>query len=81
MYIYDFCEHSIRFCLEDSTVDFSSSMCSLIRLGFNLYNSWSDNYTTPMYLLGSLDSHNLLLAENAMRLRFNTLSLKNLVEQ
>ncbi len=79
-FIYDYSEHSIRSCLEDSDVDFSSGMCSLIRLGFNLYNGWSDVFTTPLYLLGSLDRHNLLLAENAMMIRFNGRLLESLVE-
>ena len=71
-FIYDYSQHSIRPCLENSDVDFSSAMRSLIRLGFNLYNGWSDVYTTPLYLLGSLDQHNLLLAENAIMFRFNS---------
>lgn len=70
-FIYDPSEHCINDCLNDANIDFSSAMCSLIRLGFNLYNGWSDRYTTPMSLLGSLDSLNLLLAANAMMLRFN----------
>jgi len=36
-FIYDSKEHSIKSdCLRDETVDFSSGMKSLIRLGFNL---------------------------------------------
>lgn len=79
-FIYDCNEHSIHPCLEDSDVDFSSGMRSLIRLRFNLYNGWSDVYTTPLYLLGSLDRRNLLLAENAMMIRFNGCLLENLIE-
>ena len=79
-FIYDCSEHSIRSCLEDGDVDFSSGMCSLIRLGFNLYNGWSDTHTTPMCLLGSLDRHNLLLAENAMMIRFNSSLLDDLIK-
>lgn len=79
-YIYDYREHSIHLCLQDSPVDFSSGLCSLIRLGFNLYNGWSDKYTSPLYLLGNLDRDNLLLAENAIRIRFSNTLLKNLVD-
>ncbi len=70
-FTYDPSEHCISDCLNDANIDFSSGMCSLIRLGFNLYNGWSDRYTTPMSLLGSLDSLNLLLAANAIMIRFN----------
>ncbi len=80
-FIYDCTEHAIRHCLEDSNVDFSSSMRSLIRLGFNLYNGWSDTYTTPLYLLSRLDKHNLLLAENAMMIRFNSSLIENIVAE
>ena len=71
-YIYDTYEHCIRTCLDNTEVDFSSGMKSLIRLGFNLYNGWSDRYTTPMSLLGSLDNRNLQLAGNAIMTRFNS---------
>lgn len=70
-FIYNSREHRICTCLDDADVDFSASMGSLIRLGFNLYNGWSDSYTTPRSLLGNLDNHNLLLAGNAIMIRFN----------
>lgn len=70
-FIYDPSEHCIRDCLNDANANFSSGMCSLIRLGFNLYNGWSDRYTTPISLLESLDKRNLLLAGNAIMIRLN----------
>lgn len=70
-FIYDPCEHVIRICFENPRVDFSSGTRSLIRLGFNLYNGWSDDYTAPSCLLGNLDDHNLLLAQKAMMIRFD----------
>lgn len=70
-YIYNPVDHSIKNCISNREVDFSSGMSSLIRLGFNLYNSWSDKYTTPLDLLGSLDEKNLRLAGNALMIRFN----------
>ncbi len=76
-FIYNPSEHCIRDCLDDANVDFSSGMRSLIRLGFNLYNGWSDRHSTPVSLLGSLDSFNLLLAGNAIMIRFN----KSLTEE
>jgi len=44
---------------------------SLIRLCFNLYNGWSDRYTTPLSILSSLDSNNLKLAGNAIMIRLD----------
>lgn len=79
-YIYDCSTHCIHSCFEKAGVDFSSSMRSLIRLGFNLYNGWSDEYTTPIFLLGSLDNHNLELVGNAIMMRFNNGILEELLE-
>lgn len=79
-HIYDCNTHSIHSCFERGRVDFSSSMRSLIRLGFNLYNGWSDEYTTPMSLLGGLDNHNLQLAGNAIMIRFNNDLLEELLQ-
>ncbi len=70
-HIYDTGRHGICRCLENAGVDFSSSARSLIRLGFNLYNNWSDEYTTPWWILGRLDQNNLWLAERAVRIRFS----------
>jgi hypothetical protein len=80
-FLYNPSEHTIHPYFKDDDVDFSSGILSLIRLGFNLYNGWSDNYTTPLYVLMGLDEQNLLLAENAMRIRFNTTFFKNLLEE
>jgi hypothetical protein len=70
-YIYHPEEHCIRSCPWQSGVDFSSGMRSLIRLGYNLYNGWSDEYTTPIDLFGNLDEQNRKLAQNALLIRFN----------
>lgn len=69
--IYNFKEHSIKRCLEEAEVDFSSGMCALIRLGFNLYNGYRDCQTTPLDLFWNLDEYNRRIAENAIRLRFD----------
>ncbi len=79
-FIYDLSEHSIRDCIDDANIDFSSGMRSLIRLCFNLYNGWSDRHTTPLSLLGSLDSLSLLLAGNAKMIRFNRSFSEELVD-
>jgi hypothetical protein len=70
-HIYDFEEGSIRpKCLENGEVDFCSSSRALIRLGYNLYNSYSDKYTTPIDTLYGLDINNYVLALNSLDFRF-----------
>ncbi len=69
--VYDWQESAIRPCLEDEAYKFSSASLSLIRLGFNLYNGYSDRYTNPKDLLYNLDETNLQLASNAINIRFN----------
>lgn len=69
--VYDFDEGFINFdCLDSSTVDFCSSSKALIRLGFNLYNGYTDNYTNPLDILGKLDFNNYLIANRAINIRF-----------
>lgn len=67
-YIYDFDERCISIdCLDSDKVDFSTSAKALIRLGFNLYNGYSDDRTSIFY---SLDSSNYNLAMFSTDLRF-----------
>jgi len=79
-FIYNTREHHIESCLDNRKVDFSSGMRALIRLGFNLYNRWSDEYMTPMDLFGVLDERNMILAENAMSIRFDETFYLKLLE-
>lgn len=79
-FIYDTKNHSIKRCLDNTDVDFSSSIKALIRLGFNLYNGWSDEYTTPVDLLGCLDDNNRKLARNAIQIRFDSSFYYELLE-
>lgn len=70
-HIYDFKDHSIEpDCLDSENVDFPTSSKALIRLGFNLYNGYSDNSTSPVDILYSLDGNNYNLAMNGMDIRF-----------
>lgn len=77
-FIYNTKEHSIYPRFEEADVDFSTGIKSLIKLGYNLYNGWSDDSTTPIKLLSNLDEENLNLAERAMKIRFNYNILKEL---
>lgn len=54
--IYDFYENAILSdCIISGEVDFCSSSKALIRLAYNLYNGYTDNYTNPLSLLYVLD--------------------------
>jgi len=51
-FIYDFKNHQIEpECLVNGGVDFCSSSRALIRLGYNLYNGYQDDMTTPLYTI------------------------------
>lgn len=69
-YIYDFEEHGIINCIQGEIVDFSSGMKSLIRLGFNLYNGYTDDFSSPSQLFYPLDESNRILAFNAINIRY-----------
>lgn len=70
-HIYDFAENCIKpKCLESDNVDFCSSSKALIRLAYNLYNSFCDLYTTPIDILGELGTENIETAITAVNIRF-----------
>ena len=69
--VYDFDKGFINFdCLDSTIVDFCSSSKALIRLAFNLYNGYTDDYTNPLDILGRLDSNNYIIANRAINIRF-----------
>ena len=69
--IYNFDENVLKFTtFRKCSNDFCSSSKSLIRLGANLYNGYSDKYTNPLNLLMNLNYDNCNLAINALYLRF-----------
>ena len=73
--VYDFDNNWINLdCFEHA--DFSSSSKALVRLGFNLYNSYKDEYTSPIDVLCDLDEKNFKLAINAIQLRFNMIAIE-----
>jgi len=68
-FIYDFEDNSINpDCLESEEIDFCSSSRKLIKLAFNLYNSYPADVIDTFYLL---DKNNFNLALNAIKLRLN----------
>lgn len=79
--LYNAKNHTINLEFEESNVDFSSGMKSLIKLGYNLYNGWSDDYTTPIDIFCSFDEGNFKLADMAMKIRFNQNLLKELQKE
>ncbi len=70
-FLYDFESNGIKAnCIDDGTVDLSSSAKALVRLAFNLFNSYEDKYTTPIDIFYSLDDKNYNLAMNSIAIRF-----------
>lgn len=70
-FIYDFKDNSINpECLTNGSTDFSTSSRSLVRLAFNLYNNYNDDYISPMDIFYSLDEKNYNLAIKAIDIRF-----------
>lgn len=70
-HIYDFADSCIiPECLTNGVADFCSSSKALIRLGFNLYNSYEDEYTSPIDILCNLDEQNYNLAIQSLNIRF-----------
>lgn len=71
-HIYDFDENCIKLeCLEGSTVDLCSSAVSLVRLGFNLFNGYSEGHSDVLSVLCGLDDKNYQIAKKAIDIRFN----------
>lgn len=68
--IYDVMEHCIKPEILDRSSEFSSGILSLLKLGFNLYNGYRENYMTPMDLFWNLDHQNREIAKNAIYIRF-----------
>lgn len=67
-FIYDFEDKGIKpECLESEGVDFCSSSRKLIKLGFNLFNSFPADVIDTFYVL---DEDNFNLALNAIKIRF-----------
>lgn len=80
--IYDFDEHLIKLeCLADRSVDLCSSARALVKLGFNLYNSYEDKNFTPMDILSNLDSDNYSLAMESINVRFGYSSMEEVNEE
>lgn len=71
-YIYNFKENNINFnSLNSQNVDLCTSSKALVRLGFNLYNGYTDKYTNPLNIMACLDSKNYIIAKRAIDLRFS----------
>ncbi|WZL72073.1 DUF6075 family protein [Clostridiaceae bacterium 35-E11] len=70
--IYDFKYHEINpKVLTNGEVDLCSSSKSLVRLAYNLFNGYEDEYTTPRDLFYNLDRKNFLVAKGGIDMRFN----------
>lgn len=70
-HIYNFKNHEINpYVLTSGEVDLCSSSKALVRLAYNLYNGFDDNFSTPYDLFRILDTRNFLIAKGAIELRF-----------
>jgi hypothetical protein len=69
--IYDFTQHCIKPDIMNGRKELSSGILSLIKLGFNLYNGYTEADMTPMDLFWNLDHSNRQIAKNAIYIRFN----------
>ncbi|MGV8150044.1 MAG: DUF6075 family protein [Alkaliphilus sp.] len=70
-FIYNFSENYINLdCLDSSKVDFCSSSKALIRLGFNLYNGYTDKHTSPVEIFYNLEEKNHDIAKAAIDIKF-----------
>ncbi len=79
--IYDFYENVISSdCITCGKVDFCSSSKALIRLAYNLYNGFRDDYTSPLSILGGLDSKNLFLAYQAILIRLKATKISGFTQ-
>lgn len=74
--IYDFNENQIKpECIaQESDHDFSPSEKSLIRLAYNLFNNFTDDHSSPLDVLSSLDDQNFEVSMKAIRIRFNKIN-------
>lgn len=71
-HIYDFEENCIKLeCIQESTVDLCSSSKALVRLGFNLFNGYSDDNSDVLSVFCCLDDVNHEVAINALKMRLN----------
>ena len=71
-HIYDFKNHEIKpEVLINGKVDLCSSSSALVRLAYNLFNDYEDEYTTPRDLFYNLDRKNFLVAKGGLDMRFN----------
>lgn len=74
-FIYDFDNNMIKpECLESGKVDFCSGSRTLIKLAFNLYNSFPSDSVIDTFNV--LDDYNFNLAIKAIQIRFGKVSVE-----
>jgi hypothetical protein len=77
--LYDFQNSYANTDCFEKGIDLTSTSKSLLRLGFNLYNSYGDKYTTPIDILCNLNKQNYDLAIQSMNIRFDNVQ-ENVLE-
>ena len=77
-HLYNFKDHEINpEVFTNGEVDLCSSSKALVRLGYNLYNGYEDELTSPYDLFRILDEKNFMVAKGAIDLRFSCGLLEN----
>jgi len=81
-HIYNFKNHEINpDVLSNGEVDLCSSSKSLVRLAYNLFNGYKDEFTTPRDLFYNLDRKNFLIAKGGIEMRFGMDIEKQVAEE
>lgn len=70
-HLYNFKDHEINpEVFTNGEVDLCSSSKAMVRLGYNLYNGYEDELTSPYDLFRILDEKNYFVAKSAIDMRF-----------
>ena len=77
-HLYNFKDHEINpEVFTNGEVDLCSSRRALVRLGYNLYNGYEDELTSPYDLFRILDEKNFMVAKGAIDIKFSCGPIEN----
>ena len=77
-HLYNFKDHEINpEVFTNGEVDLCSSSKAMVRLGYNLYNGYEDELTSPYDLFRILDEKNFMVAKGAIDIKFSCGPIEN----
>ncbi len=77
-HLYNFKDHEINpDVFTNGEVDLCSSSKAMVRLGYNLYNGYEDELTSPYDLFRILDEKNFMVAKGAIDIKFSCGPIEN----